>query len=374
MALLFSLRQLPGFMKVGRLQQAVFVGPWSLSAGTLTFLLVLMFRRPCELVFLDRLCINQRDVKQKMEGVLNIGACLKRSEKLMIIWDSSYCYRLWCIFELAAFLRTHETPDMLVQPLSVAVLSLLSFMTNVVFCYTSIFLPWDSEITLFGVVLGLCAFGWLASTVLLNFTTSVEVMQKQLQNFQIADTTCSCCERNHKSADGTPLMCDREVLLRCIRVWFGSEEEFERSVQESTQAALVHHLGGLCFPYHYMVTSGLPALWVQMDFAASRWYIGDNTDALENLVIGIAAIFLTIPANLAATHLCGRCTSRCRPMVRKLLAAAVCAGLLLASQGTIQICMSMFRGSPVPGGVVHSAFWLLPAWALWRSASSKSKP
>ena len=143
-------------------------------AGMFTFLLVLIFRPPRELVFFDRLCIDQRNHKRKMEGVLNIGACLKRSEKLLVIWDSSYCLRLWCIFELAAFLRTHETRDMLVLPLSVAILCVFTFMVTILFSFTSLFLPFDSELTFYAVVAGLCVLGWLSSAILLNFTDSVE--------------------------------------------------------------------------------------------------------------------------------------------------------------------------------------------------------
>ena len=46
-------------------------------------------------------------------------------EELLVIWDRSYCERLWCIFELAAFLKAHAdeaTVKVRVQPLSLATL------------------------------------------------------------------------------------------------------------------------------------------------------------------------------------------------------------------------------------------------------------
>ena len=39
--------------------------------------------------------INQDVRLEKVEGVMNIGACLKNSNTLLIIWDDNYCQRPW---------------------------------------------------------------------------------------------------------------------------------------------------------------------------------------------------------------------------------------------------------------------------------------
>ena len=44
-------------------------------------------------VFLDRICIHQSDPRLKMEGVMSIGAFLKRSERMLVLWDASYMQR-----------------------------------------------------------------------------------------------------------------------------------------------------------------------------------------------------------------------------------------------------------------------------------------
>eukprot|EP00439_Symbiodinium_sp_Y106_P043392 s3211_g5.t1 len=46
------------------------------------------------LVFLDQVCINQRDTEQKAKGIMSIGAFLKYSEQFLVIWDSTYAGRL----------------------------------------------------------------------------------------------------------------------------------------------------------------------------------------------------------------------------------------------------------------------------------------
>ena len=94
MMLLFTFGLLPGFTKVSRWDtDPQYLGPWCISVGILSFLLVLVFHPPRELVFLDRICINQSDPKEKTQGVLNIGACLKHSRKLFVIWESTYSER-----------------------------------------------------------------------------------------------------------------------------------------------------------------------------------------------------------------------------------------------------------------------------------------
>ena len=232
-------------------------------------------------------------------------------------------------------------------------------------------LPYENRLPKKGTLILTSLLEDLVEPVCSSICSTLQAMRQQLQDFRTADTTCACCQKEHKEKDGKPMTCDRHTLVKCLRIWFGSEEEFEQSVQQSMQGALMHHLGGLLCSYHYYVVANLPALWMQMDFAAGRWYAGNNLAALESLLLGVVGVFVAAPAMLAGTQLCVQCTSGCRSMVRKLLAAAVCTGLLLGSQGTIQLCLATFDGTPLLGGTLYGAFWLLPSWALWRSASSK---
>ena len=95
MMALFTLGLLPGFVKKARWEtDQRNVGPWCLTVGIVSFLLVLVFHPPRELVFLDKICIKQTDKKEKMLGVLNLGACLKHSRKLLVLWERTYSERL----------------------------------------------------------------------------------------------------------------------------------------------------------------------------------------------------------------------------------------------------------------------------------------
>ncbi|CAE8627023.1 unnamed protein product [Polarella glacialis] len=55
--------------------------------------------------FFDRLCSNQSDAKLKQSGIDSIGACLRNSDSMLVLWAPEYFTRLWCVFELAVFLE-----------------------------------------------------------------------------------------------------------------------------------------------------------------------------------------------------------------------------------------------------------------------------
>lgn len=71
------------------------LAPWGLIAGCLMSCLVLMFwRNPkSQQIFLDRICIHQKDPQKKSAGIQAIGAFLKCSESMLVLWDPTYTSR-----------------------------------------------------------------------------------------------------------------------------------------------------------------------------------------------------------------------------------------------------------------------------------------
>ena len=80
------------------------------------------------------------------------------------------------------------------------------------------------------------------------FARDLDMLQKSLAEFRVQNAKCSCCDSHHVDAWGEPLACDREVLLRCINVWFGSAETFDLRVQGPVRKTV---LGALTSPGHF---------------------------------------------------------------------------------------------------------------------------
>ena len=80
------------------------VGPT--LAGTFAFFAALVFAGACAPrydVFVDKCCIDQVDARRKSSGILAIPEVLRRSRSLLVLYESDYFERLWCVFELAIF-------------------------------------------------------------------------------------------------------------------------------------------------------------------------------------------------------------------------------------------------------------------------------
>merc|ERR1712232_94654 len=78
---------------------------WPVVLGLLVFSAVLVCWQPKEDVFLDKVCIHQTDLHKKQQGIDGLGGFLHYSGRMIIFWDRTYFKRLWCVFELAAYLH-----------------------------------------------------------------------------------------------------------------------------------------------------------------------------------------------------------------------------------------------------------------------------
>ena len=97
MMLLFLFEILPDCHKLQLFDgDAELTSVWSLLTGMLVFVATLLWHRPRESVFMDQVCIDQESSVSKAEGLLNMGAFLRASASMLVLWDSTYARRLWC--------------------------------------------------------------------------------------------------------------------------------------------------------------------------------------------------------------------------------------------------------------------------------------
>lgn len=336
---------------------------WSVLTGAVSYYLTLLLWRGGKLAFLDVACINQVDDQLKTEGLVSMGAILKRSKSLLVLWDSSYTSRLWCMFELAAFLHgkgpaADAERHLLVCPVFVGPalllgnlgLSLLLLATEVTQLPT---IPWGAMI--------ICGLFFPCFTVLayvvLEHCRSIEVVQNQVRYFTIQHALCHCCSSGHTDPHtGEPMMCDRSILIRCISSWFGSSEQFESLVRHHVMTILVHQLANNVFSYWRIVQALCPLCWFFLDL--SLWRIAEQHVPVQLMFAAVTFCVMLIPSIVLILL---RVAYKWRN-----LATGVCQQLML-SVGLVAVGMLLFATLiTADRGIVHLS------WHLWRDQTPGS--
>ncbi|CAE7379296.1 unnamed protein product, partial [Symbiodinium microadriaticum] len=242
---------------------------WCTPAGIFGYYMALVLWRSQKLAFLDVACIHQTDSSLKAEALVSMGAFLKKSQSLLVLWDVSYVSRLWCVFEMAAFLHSKgpkAATCIQVCPVFVGPAFLAGHLGFSVLVFGFLWsqlplIPWG------GLILGglaLPCLGLLADMVLAH-CRSIEMMQQQLRHFTFAQAKSSCCSEGHIDPTGAPMICDRKIISRCITAWFGGTEQFESVVRGQVLAVLVHQLSNHVFSYWRIVHVAAPSLWAILD-------------------------------------------------------------------------------------------------------------
>ncbi|CAE7320941.1 Clip1, partial [Symbiodinium sp. CCMP2456] len=276
--------------------------PWDrlcTLCGAAGYYFTLLLWRQRRKIFLDIACINQTDQTEKAEGLVSLGAFLKRSRSLLVLWDATLVSRLWCIFEMAAFLRSHgldsQRKSFVICPIFSGLAYLVGNFGLCVLC--SIFsyslslmplFPWGGA--LISALAGPCLTS-LMYVVLLHYR-NVDTVQRQLQHFTIRDSSCACCPDNHLDPrSGERMFCDRSIILRCISEWFGSTDHFESVVRGRLRDALVEELANRTFVYWRIVQATSPILWMGLDL------LTDNIVETPNIILSIILYWLIVVPN-----------------------------------------------------------------------------
>lgn len=274
--ILFLFGGLPGLRRNERLEQA---STWSLASGTVAASFALILWRSKERVFLDRICINQKDPDLKKKSIWSLPGLLKKSDKMLALWDDTWGERLWCLFELAAFLRSKaESEQKLdIKPTLIGPCCVAGFLTVFAIAVPFNTVPSNGQtrgvavyvwLTLLGNV-----FGFLAVWALRRYFASVLALQEQLRSVSFERIRCQCCDLNHQW-NGQELLCDREVVKACVVAWFGSQESFEESIRAEVSDAVVFDLQHHVFTRRRTCAVTSPLFWAFLDLSASWARVG----------------------------------------------------------------------------------------------------
>ena len=188
------------------------------------------------------------------------------------------------MFELASFLRSRPREATISQHLSIrpnlmgpvlligkaGLIVLLVAWPNLLQAFR------DSGVILLGAIMGLTiAAGLLPCFLCLvyigrHFCCSLDTLQQQLGKFQVDDAKCYCCTVNHVDDEtGEPIPCDRDIMLKCIGIWFGSTIDFERLVRGHVRTTLLRELTSPLYLYRQIVMASSPVMWLFLDRVAS---------------------------------------------------------------------------------------------------------
>ncbi|CAK9106543.1 unnamed protein product [Durusdinium trenchii] len=198
---------------------------WSLPSSFVTAVLAFVLWRPRQQVFLDRICISKNNDDLKAASIFSLAGILNKSDEMLVLWDPTWSDRLWCVFELAAFLKSKVASEqvLLIRPtvLGPCSISLFIAMFVVMLPVTTVPAVGERLVTapLSGAFLFLFIVAYFISASFRQYFRSIEALKEKLRNISFDNTRCSCCDLGHVDG-GRSLMCDRRIVIKCVDlVW-----------------------------------------------------------------------------------------------------------------------------------------------------------
>mmetsp|Transcript_80927 Transcript_80927/g.203603 ORF Transcript_80927/g.203603 Transcript_80927/m.203603 type:complete len:594 (+) Transcript_80927:56-1837(+) len=308
---------------------------WSTIFGLFAFFVTLLGWQSKKTVFLDKVCIHQTDAILRRKGIESIGAYLSHSNTMLVLWDPTYVTRLWCVFELAAFLHAHaksESFGVLCRPVMVGPMTVSIFLVFAIEFMCILLLPASVVMTF------VPTSSWVMFSILIHLLTgyhhSLKILQADFKHFQVSRAGCFCCNEARHNLRGCSMLCDRELVEGCIVAWFGSIMNFNHTVQSNLFDIFRIQLGTFALPYTSFLMAGTPVVWAFIDFGGVYWKSGASIVAIGTVGLGIACWVCVFPSmfalvsTLASTSFLQ--TSRSRAMTAVI---AACVG------GICNICI-----------------------------------
>lgn len=232
-------------------------------------------------VFVDKLCVQQSDCEMKICSVMGLSAYIHRADNMVVLWSPRMFTRLWCTFEVFAWLHLEKPSDKIwfmptSQPsvvLSGFALNLLDFSASVSWGvwftsdgFTKHLAAMVTGVTLMVVVVLGVLFAWFIA----KEQRALSLIPGQLEEFSLSGAACYCCDVQH--ADAQIQVCDRKLIMLTLRDWCvkqGLSETTETFQEQSafcdrlTRHVLRNQLLQIAMdsrrmPFKYMMIACLP--------------------------------------------------------------------------------------------------------------------
>jgi hypothetical protein len=267
-------------------------------------------------VFLDKCCIHQTDEDMKRRGVEHVGSFVKQSRSMFIPFDDDYFERLWCAYELAAFVR-YKKSDVIhslnFMPIKVAVfvfcIAVFGFIGTTGFMFMVavndllfFFWPPQNWLWFFGMwgIGGTLVFGVPKFIFCHLSLQSRKTLDDKLANFTVHNAKVTMED-------------DRHMIEHCIREWFGSTQVFDQIVQrlfpEIVNRALGTEQQALRFADVLQENAGVLFLFI---YDAVLVAYPHTERVARALAIGFSAHFVIDPLYLYSLNMLARACLRLR--------------------------------------------------------------
>ena len=261
---------------------------WSGHVALIVYYVTLLAWRRRKRIFLDVLCIDQDDTANKTAALFSMGAFLKCSDALLVLWDETYTKRLWCVFELAAFLKSRPAGkkiNLVIRPTITGPCFLgLTFSLNVIL-YTISFVG-DRDLTALLIsTAAITCLGLLCSiSAARSYFRSINDLKRALSTFRLEDACCWCCDTGHQEKS----LCDRKVIEQCVINWFGSVDAFEELVRQEVLDILRSQLWRQMLSYKQCVLALVPVIIASIDIVFALIYRDSYSHAVVEALRGLA--------------------------------------------------------------------------------------
>jgi len=217
-------------------------------------------------VFLDKVCISQTDPELQRQGIANLGAFLKVSDRMLMIYSEHYFRKLWTIFEVANFLALRTVDKVDVIPVLWPRVFFLFIPVASSYNITMLAARLETSFTLLTYLAGVA--GILMCWAFRTFARDKLATQERLKNFKVTD--CHCAVESDR-----PVVYEKIAnLMRATRFvsWNATLEEalqeFEMQVQEKMPSAFRAFAGTTTFTYkHHLFISTVLMLPLMSDRA-----------------------------------------------------------------------------------------------------------
>ena len=343
----------------------------------LSFLLTLRFGQHLPFTgltfFMDKVCIHQGDHELKSRAMQSLDIFLLYSRRMLVMWAPDYFNRLWCVYELATYLKLH--PDGMKRVVFLPTwMPRFAFLTTIVLgvqmpilgmVNTGPLLAWGMRVAgpfwgwilvhnLAVVVPAATAGGYMCYTKARRHAYMIE----QMRHF---DTNTAMCQEES----------DKLFLLDLIELmWRSSEgtrdgiQQFEHFVRETLPVQLISVVGTrTAIPYHFLVISYLCMIHVHFMFGlmcdehmVQNWgYASAYPDVHDRyrafvadwlLYCGINCFLSNSLANSVTLHVCARIMdAKMSPFLCGMLTCVVYSVCLLSGIFSILVFVMWEPGS-----------------------------